>query len=76
MGWLECRADLSGLHPEGSWEDRGVRELEPQKGVEKVYLGPTLEGGGWRLGEQTGAWFPCQELGQAPFFSAPQGFPT
>lgn len=53
-----------------------MRELEPQKGIEEVRPGPYVGGSGWRLAEQAGAWFPYQELGQAPFFSAPQGFST
>ena len=70
--WVRCRAHLSGLHPEGSWEDEWAKELELQKDVEEVLLGPKLGGGGWRLGEQVGAWFPCQEGGWDPLSSAPR----
>lgn len=60
----QCQAHLPGLHPEGSWENEWVRDLEPQKDVGEVLLGPKVGGSGWeavdgRLGGQVGAWFPC-----------------
>lgn len=48
---LKGQADLSGLHPEGGWEDKWVRELVPQKGVGKSFWDPGWEAVGWRPGE-------------------------
>lgn len=38
-----------------------------------IFAAPQLGGGGWRLGEQAGTWFSCQEPGQAPPSSAQHG---